>query len=45
MAVLLPSRFSSDHSIKDAEDLVKNLGCMHETIAIKDITEAFESYT
>jgi len=43
MAVLLPSRFSSDHSIKDAEDLVKNLGCMHETIAIKDITDAFEN--
>ena len=43
MAVLLPSRFSSDHSITDAEDLVKNLGCMHETIAIKNITEAFES--
>ena len=43
MAVLLPSIFSSDHSIKDAQDLVKNLGCMHETIAIKDITEAFEN--
>jgi NAD+ synthase (glutamine-hydrolysing) len=43
MAVLLPSRFSSDHSIKDAEDLVKNLGCMHETITIKNITEAFEA--
>jgi len=43
MAVLLPSRFSSDHSIKDAEDLVKNLGCMHETINIKSITEAFET--
>ena len=43
MAVLLPSRFSSDHSIKDAEDLVKNLGCMHETIPIKKITEAFET--
>ena len=43
MAVLLPSHFSSDHSIKDAEDLVENLGCMHETIAIKDITEAFEA--
>jgi NAD+ synthase (glutamine-hydrolysing) len=43
MAVLLPSRFSSDHSIKDAEALVKNLGCMHETIAIRDITEAFET--
>jgi NAD+ synthase (glutamine-hydrolysing) len=43
MAVLLPSRFSSDHSIKDAEDLVKNLGCMHQTVAIKSITDAFES--
>jgi NAD+ synthase (glutamine-hydrolysing) len=43
MAVLLPSRFSSDHSITDAEDLVKNLGCKSETIAIKSITEAFET--
>ena len=43
MAVLLPSRFSSDHSIRDAEDLVKNLGCMHETVPIKNITEAFET--
>ena len=42
MAVLLPSRFSSDHSIKDAEDLVENLGCKHETIPIRHITEAFE---
>jgi NAD+ synthase (glutamine-hydrolysing) len=43
MAVLLPSRFSSDHSLKDAEDLVKNLGCKHEVIPIKHITEAFET--
>jgi len=43
MSVLLPSRFSSDHSIKDAEDLVKNLGCMHEIVPIRHITEAFES--
>jgi NAD+ synthase (glutamine-hydrolysing) len=43
MAVLLPSRFSSDHSLKDAEDLVNNLGCKHETIAIKSVTEAFET--
>ncbi|MBK0380489.1 NAD+ synthase [Mucilaginibacter segetis] len=42
MAVLLPSRFSSEHSLKDAEDLVKNLGCKHEVIAISKITEAFE---
>lgn len=43
MAVLLPSRFSSDHSLKDAEDLVKNLGCMHQVIPIKSVTEAFEA--
>jgi NAD+ synthase (glutamine-hydrolysing) len=43
MAVLLPSRFSTDHSLKDAEDLVKTLGCKHETIAIKSVTEAFET--
>jgi NAD+ synthase (glutamine-hydrolysing) len=43
MAVLLPSKFSSDHSLKDAEDLVNNLGCMSETVAIKNITEAFET--
>jgi len=43
MAVLLPSRFSSDHSIKDAEDLVKNLGCKSETIAIGKVAEAFEN--
>ena len=43
MAVLLPSRFSSDHSIKDAEDLVKNLGCKSELIPISNITGAFEN--
>ncbi|MDB5112668.1 MAG: synthase [Mucilaginibacter sp.] len=43
MAVLLPSKFSSDHSLKDAEDLVKNLGCKHETVPIRHITEAFET--
>ncbi len=42
MAVLLPSIYSSDHSIKDAEDLVKNLGCMYEIIPIKEVTAAFE---
>lgn len=42
-AVLLPSAFSSDHSIKDAEDLVKNLGCKSQTVAIKEIANAFEN--
>lgn len=43
MAVLLPSKFSSDHSLKDAQDLVDNLGCMSQTIAIEHITDAFET--
>jgi NAD+ synthase (glutamine-hydrolysing) len=42
MAVLLPSKYSSDHSIKDAVDLVDNLGCMSETIEIKNVTDEFE---
>ncbi|MEO6149578.1 MAG: NAD+ synthase [Mucilaginibacter sp.] len=42
MAVLLPSKFSSDHSLKDAMDLVESLGCKHEVVAIKDVTDAFE---
>ncbi|TWR27377.1 NAD+ synthase [Mucilaginibacter pallidiroseus] len=42
MAVLLPSKFSSDHSIKDAQDLITNLGCLSETVNIAHITDAFE---
>ena len=43
MAVLMPSKYSSDHSIKDALDLVENFGCMHEIISIKETADAFES--
>jgi NAD+ synthase (glutamine-hydrolysing) len=43
MAVLLPSKFSSDHSIKDAVDLVNNLGCKSETIEIAKVTDSFEA--
>ncbi|OJW13829.1 NAD+ synthase [Mucilaginibacter sp. 44-25] len=42
MAVMLPSKFSTDHSLKDAEDLVHNLGCKSEMIPIAKITDAFE---
>lgn len=38
--VLLPSQFSSEHSISDSLELVKNLGLTHDVIPIK---EAFES--
>lgn len=40
--VLLPSRFSSDHSINDAKQLALTLGCPHEIVAIKDAVKAFE---
>ncbi|WP_026897785.1 NAD+ synthase [Daejeonella oryzae] len=43
MAVLMPSEFSSDHSVNDALELVKNLGCKHEIISIKEAASAFEN--
>ncbi|MGY4383749.1 NAD+ synthase (glutamine-hydrolyzing) [Pedobacter sp. UYP24] len=42
MAVLMPSKYSSDHSIQDALDLVKNFGCMHEIIPIKEVADTFD---
>jgi NAD+ synthase (glutamine-hydrolysing) len=33
--VLMPSRYSSDHSVTDAERLAENLGIDHRTIAIE----------
>jgi len=42
MAVLMPSKYSSDHSIKDALDLVETIGCKHEIIGIAATADAFE---
>lgn len=42
MAVLMPSRYSSDHSVQDALDLVNNLGCKHAIVPIKEATDAFD---
>jgi NAD+ synthase (glutamine-hydrolysing) len=42
MAVLMPSKYSSDHSIKDALDLVEHIGCKHEVIAIGEAADAFD---
>jgi NAD+ synthase (glutamine-hydrolysing) len=36
-AILMPSRYSSDHSISDAEDLVANLGLDGRTIPIEEV--------
>src|ERR1700722_3421207 len=41
--VLMPSRWSSDHSVTDAEDLVKRQGVHARTIAIQDIVDAFKA--
>jgi NAD+ synthase (glutamine-hydrolysing) len=43
VAVMLPSQYSTDHSLKDAEDLITNLGCASEKIAIKDIFNQIET--
>jgi NAD+ synthase (glutamine-hydrolysing) len=41
--ILMPSRWSSDHSVIDAEDLVKRQGLHARTIAIQDIVDAFRN--
>jgi NAD+ synthase (glutamine-hydrolysing) len=42
LAVLLPSRYSSEHSIKDSIDLVNNLGINHHIISIEDTVNSIE---
>lgn len=41
--ILMPSKFSSDHSIKDAEDLAKNIEMNYSTVPISAPFDAFES--
>jgi NAD+ synthase (glutamine-hydrolysing) len=41
--VLMPSRYSSDHSITDAEDLVKRQGLCDRRLPIGGIVDAYES--
>jgi NAD+ synthase (glutamine-hydrolysing) len=40
--LLMPSEFSSDHSIKDAVDLANNLGIEYDIIPIQDIFLEFQ---
>jgi NAD+ synthase (glutamine-hydrolysing) len=42
-AILMPSEFSSDHSIDDAVQLSKNLGNPYDIIAIKEPYNAFNT--
>lgn len=34
--ILMPSQYSTDHSVKDAEDLANNLGVKYDIVPIKD---------
>ncbi len=43
MSVLLPSEFSSQHSIDDSLALVKNLNSTHEIVPIENAYNAFEA--
>lgn len=41
VSVLMPSEFSSDHSVSDSEEMVKRLGSKHEIIAIKELYDSY----
>ena len=41
--LLLPSKFSSDHSVDDAVELAKNLGVRYDIVKIHEIVAAFDS--
>jgi len=41
--LLMPSQFSSGHSVDDARQLAENLGITYDIVAIKPMYEAFEA--
>ena len=41
--LLMPSQYSTDHSIKDAEDLAKNLGMRYDIVPIGNMFSVVES--
>lgn len=43
LPVLMPSGFSSEHSVSDSLDMVERLGCRHELIPIGNVYESFLS--
>jgi NAD+ synthetase len=42
-ALAMPSRYSSDHSLTDAEELAKNLGIHYAVVGIEPMHKAFEA--
>lgn len=43
LAVMMPSEFSSEHSVTDSERLIENLGCQSRTHSIQEIFGQFQS--
>lgn len=43
LAVLMPSKYSSEGSVVDAEKLAENLGCKYTTIPIQDMVNSVEA--
>lgn len=43
LGIMMPSRYSSDHSFKDATTLMDNLSMTYHNISIEPITEVFNS--
>lgn len=41
--ILMPSRYSSDHSVADAIELADNLGVRYDIIGIQNMVDAFEN--
>jgi NAD+ synthase (glutamine-hydrolysing) len=43
-AVLMPSRYSSEHSVQDADDLIRRQGLHRHYLPINELVEAFEKH-
>ena len=41
--LLMPSQYSTDHSVKDAEDLAHNLGMNYDIVPIRPVFDAFRT--
>ena len=39
--ILMPSQYSSDHSVNDARQLAENLGCQYDIVPIESIYDAY----
>lgn len=39
--ILMPSQYSSDHSVNDARQLAQNLGCQYDIVPIEGIYDAY----